>query len=139
MVNPQDRHHDGHERAGADDGRAARAIRVVDVRLQHDREKNPGDNGADLLHAQVHQFRRRAIRPEDARENAERVDAEADRQRAVADGLSDVETRNPIPQRAAVLCFQRAVLRPGQNAERESDQQSRDTDCCKKYVSDKQS
>src|SRR5437763_16273281 len=87
MVNPQNRHHDRHERAGADDGGAAGAIRVVDVRLQHDREKNPGDDGADLFDAQVHQSRRRAIRPKDAREDAERVEAESNREGAIANGL----------------------------------------------------
>src|SRR5437763_13617974 len=122
MMNPQNRDHDGHERAGADDGRAASAIGVADIRLQHDREEDPGDDGADLLDAEIHQLRGGAVLPEDARQNAGGVDAEPDRQRAVADGLADVETGDPIPQRATLLRLQGTVLRPSQNAERESDE-----------------
>src|SRR5947209_20509632 len=66
MVNPQNGHHDRDERAGADDGGAAGAVRVVDVRLKHDGKENPGNDGADLLDAQVHQACGRSIRPEGA-------------------------------------------------------------------------
>src|SRR3954470_16601756 len=137
MVNPQNRHHDRHECTRTDDRGAPRAIGVADVRLQHDGEKDPRDDGADLFHAQVHQFRGRAIRPEDAGENAEGVEAESNREGAVADGLADVEARNPIPQRAAVLCFESPVLRPREHAEGESDEQSRNSYCRKKYMRDK--
>ena len=57
MVNPQYRHDDGHEGAGADDGGAPRPVGVVHVGLQHDREQHPGHHRANLLDAEVHQLR----------------------------------------------------------------------------------
>src|SRR5205085_1691047 len=99
------------------------AVGTAEVRLQQHGEEHPRDDRSHLFDARREQLGTRPVLPENAEEYSEGVDRETDGQGAVAEASANVEAWNPLPQRAALLALEGAVLQECQQREGEADEE----------------